>query len=163
MAQEIIAFTWCDRHMRRDEKVEGQTVTLSLNAGAPRQIDLCKACYDEVVEPLAVLLEEESRPAQLDAKARDRLRAQEKRASDTQHACLVEGCDYEAKARSSHRDHAVQVHGKPLSEIESEYGHSIEGRPLRHRCPDCSLRFSTGQALGQHRRHNHEDEPALAV
>lgn len=169
MAQEIVRHVWCDVHMQEHEqRVEGRTVTISLDLRVPKQVDLCEEHYVEIVQPLMVLMEDAGRPAELDSRMKDRLRKAEKRGNpvlfDVEGSesskpevlyCPVSGCTYSAKTRGSIRAHVEATHNSTLSDEETRNGISIEGQPLTHECPECQTRFTAGTALGAHRRHVH--------
>lgn len=68
MAREIIQFTWCDKHMERGERRDGETIVVRIgdNVG---ELDLCEDCRQIYVTPLAALMSVHAKPATTALKA----------------------------------------------------------------------------------------------
>lgn len=166
MAQEIV--TWCDVHMRQDERVPGRTFRLSLE-GPLMEIDLCEQCDKAYLNEVRFLLEADGRPvgngepmAPATPEApRERSKASKDTRSDVElfcPACAKEGGSWSTHYRSKMRGHALRAHNEPLAAIESRAGVSVEGKELRFTCEACGLKFAEPQGLGTHRRKAHEDK-----
>lgn len=61
MAQEKVLVRWCDMHLDRGERVEGQTVVMGLNGSKPRSTELCDQHLDSLTAlELIQLLQKEA-------------------------------------------------------------------------------------------------------
>lgn len=108
MAKDVIVRIWCDQHMSQDRRVEGfEQSPITLN-GRTVTVDLCDACVEEFISPLAHLLEEYGVvPERQTAQARrGPLRGEPKGAK-----CIWCSLDFAATTSSGFMRHIKVVHG----------------------------------------------------
>jgi hypothetical protein len=153
VAIEVIFKPLCDSDRHRGQHVEGQTLPTVAIQGKPRIVELCEECKAELYDPLVSLLLAQGREP-------DAAEEAAKGAGGGKLQCPK--CGYTVNTRGAMRDHTKTNHGMSLSAIETELGHSLEGKPLTHKCRFCDQMFTAGQAQSGHERNDHPEEYAAA-
>jgi hypothetical protein len=139
--REIITKAWCDLHQHNgDDRVEGtMTRELSLDGGAPRELDLCASC-DEQLFGLIVKLLNGGRVPEATIQPR---KPKQRMGPTNDQLCPICGVAY-------------AMDSTVVSHVWSEH----VGRPRPRQpeeCPDCGQRKENGMAMARHRKlHNYD-------
>lgn len=115
MAQELVVNVWCDVCMAEGQREPGESVTVSLDGRAARELDLCERDRKAYVAPLAELLENLGRRVETKPKRTRAAAAVVPSGAPLEHLegegprCPI--CDLELPVgKTSVRDHLVRNH-----------------------------------------------------
>jgi hypothetical protein len=149
MSREVVIRTWCDNtaaHNGARAGVDEAPLVVSLGTHPPVEVDLCLACREVLVAPLAALLDDAGRPADLAAVAprRGRGRARKNPSVWTCPLCNA------AMALGSGAKHLAERHAKPL-------GLAVPTQPTV--CPDCGFEHERAASMSIHRAASHAWNP----
>ena len=172
MAQEIRVLTWCDVCQAKDgAMVEAVSLTITLDTGKPRSIDLCERDEKTLLAPLREALADHGHngPAPVQRVKTQRgasanidertggVRLGRKPSGPRDIECLW--CPTMYSSNSGLQRHLGTVHGFPTD----RNGHVRITAAYGNRCPYCGDVMRSPMALGKHTQAKHPGQPGEVV
>lgn len=152
MATELIATTWCDKHMKDDDaRREASEAARVAVDGRPYTLDLCPECAEQF-QPLIDFVTTYGQPADAAPMGRPP-RAATYDATAGGYACSI--CSSRPSSAGALRTHYRKVHGMSARDYAGFLPNSHVSPGTVQPCPDCSFVAANGTGLAAHRRAAH--------
>lgn len=156
MAQVVTTELLCDFHLEREERVEAQTIPpVSIDRARSLELDLCKECREDYLEPILELLRKHGRkPARRNGAAtKAKQRPEPRRIELDSHVC--DDCSRTFNTAQGLKAHRTRVHGNGRPAAVEEEPTVAGESAVEYPCPDCPKTFNRAASLGTHRARAH--------